>query len=260
MEKYYSAISLIIRDENDYLEEWLSHHISIGFEHFYIYDNNSEIPIKDTISSLPLEIKTKVTVIDWCGAHKHAQHEQEQHAIKYCRDDCHWLAFIDTDEFIVLHKHKNIKDFLMDYDEFGGIYIPWVMYNANGKVKREDKPVMERFTRTCENLQVLGKMIVQPKKVEEQHMHQAFYKDENDFSVDEKKNRVSGKRNKCTTDIIQCNHYYTKSFEEWIAKIARGVADPWCSRQLSEFFDYNPDLKYLDTGQDFAQIYEKGFH
>ena len=34
------AICLICKDENQYLEEWLNYHRSLGFNHFFIYDNN----------------------------------------------------------------------------------------------------------------------------------------------------------------------------------------------------------------------------
>ena len=39
------AICLIIKDENEYLEEWLQHHKNIGFNYFIIYDNQSKISV-----------------------------------------------------------------------------------------------------------------------------------------------------------------------------------------------------------------------
>ena len=39
------GICLIIKNENDYLEEWLIHYRSLGVDKFFIYDNNSTIPI-----------------------------------------------------------------------------------------------------------------------------------------------------------------------------------------------------------------------
>lgn len=53
------------------------------------------------------------------------------------------------------------------------------------------------------------------------------------------------------------DHYYTKSWEEWCWKIKeRGGADPNYHKALREFFYYNPDMKYLDTGEQAVQAYE----
>ena len=54
------SVCLLIRDENEYLEEWLNWHRNIGIEHFYIYDNMSRIPISETIQDC-----SDVTIIRW---------------------------------------------------------------------------------------------------------------------------------------------------------------------------------------------------
>lgn len=43
------AICLIIKDENQYLEEWLNHHRKLGIDFFIIYDNNSEVSVSEYI-------------------------------------------------------------------------------------------------------------------------------------------------------------------------------------------------------------------
>ena len=57
------------------------------------------------------------------------------------------------------------------------------------------------------------------------------------------------------TDYFRLNHYYTKSYEEWVNKIKRGSSNPNFSRKYSEFFELNPDMEYLNTGEDFMQSY-----
>jgi len=49
MNKYYASICIMVKDEEYYIQEWLEYHRLIGFEHFYIYDNNSEIPVESYI-------------------------------------------------------------------------------------------------------------------------------------------------------------------------------------------------------------------
>lgn len=258
MKKYYSAICLIIRDENEYLQEWIRHHISIGFEHIYIYDHNSKVPIAETIKKKLKSFEREyVTVVDWSGKHTHAQDEAYIHCLANFRCEAEWIAFIDTDEFIVLNQDKSINDFLRRYEHVGGVYMNWIMFNADGQIKRADGPVMERFKQTCADFQQYGKLIVRTDRVAKMYIHEADYI--NGYNtVDEMGNIVVGRRNPYHTTFIQCNHYYTKSWEEWKRKISRGVADPYFGRNLREFFIYNPDMAYLDDGTEQFQEYERG--
>ena len=50
MQQFNSSICLIIKDENEYINEWLEWHIRIGFEHFFIYDNESKVPIQKSVN------------------------------------------------------------------------------------------------------------------------------------------------------------------------------------------------------------------
>lgn len=257
MKKYYSAICLIIRDENEYLQEWIRHHISIGFDHIYIYDHNSKIPVTHTINTqLKKAEREYVIVIDWSGKHTHAQDECYAHCLANFRKDCEWIAFIDTDEFIILNQDNSINDFLKRYENAGGIYMNWIMFNADGQEKKEEGGVMERFKQVCADFQQYGKLIVRTDRVFKMYIHEAAYI--NDFqTLNEQGHIVKGRRHPYSTEFIQCNHYYTKSWEEWKKKISRGVADPLFGRSLREFFIYNPDMKYLDDGTDYFQIYER---
>ena len=47
----YLSLCLIAKDENTYLKEWLDYHILLGVEHFWIYDNDSTIPLAKSIQA-----------------------------------------------------------------------------------------------------------------------------------------------------------------------------------------------------------------
>jgi hypothetical protein len=53
-DKYYLSTCCMIKDENEYGEEWINYHRKIAVKHFYIYDNNSKVPIADTLKNLDL--------------------------------------------------------------------------------------------------------------------------------------------------------------------------------------------------------------
>ncbi len=259
MKKYYSAICLIIRDENEYLQEWIRHHLCLGFDHIYIYDHNCKEPVQETINKkLKKDERDCITIIPWHGKHTHAQGDAYEHCLTNFKKDAEWIAFIDTDEFIVLHDNVCINDFLSNYEQqnIGGIYMNWVMFNANGHKNKSYEPVMQRFTNQCPDFQQYGKTIVRSGYVTKQYIHETDYIPGYN-TVDEDKNIVIGRRHAYHIKKIQLNHYYTKSWEEWKRKISRGVADPHFGRNLREFFLYNPDMTYLDDGTERFQEYER---
>lgn len=78
--------------------------------------------------------------------------------------------------------------------------------------------------------------------------------------VDEHKKPVDAAqpyKSEATTDLICVDHYYTKSYEEWLNKIKRGSCDPYYSRKYDEFFEYNPEMEYCRENTYPVQEYEK---
>ncbi len=238
---FNSAICLIIKDENDYINEWLNHHINIGFQHFYIYDNGSKIPVKKTVDKNYLSY---CTFIDFSNEVKWIQEKCYHHALKTWRGFTKWLAFIDTDEFIYLKNSNNINDFLKEYEEFDGIYMKWIMFNANGLVKKDCQPQQERFTEISNYIPdgPIGKSIIQTEKVYNMDYHFPRGARGSFKMVDSDKNIVeSDQVRTMPTDKIVVNHYFTRSYEEWMEKIKRKSCD--LQRKHEEFFLFNPDME-----------------
>ena len=113
----------------------------------------------------------------------------------------------------------------------------------------EDKPVRERFTRQTDVREgFYWKNFIQVNRIDSFLMHYAYY--------DESKHLLF-KDDQSNQDLFVIDHYYTKSWEEWQKKIMeRGGADPNYHKVLREFFFYNPDMAYLDTGENAVQSYE----
>ena len=94
------AICAIAKHENNYIEEWVNHHIDvIGVDHIFLYDNNDidYEPIQRRI----VKNKDKLTIIPWAGSGS-----IQWSAYKNCyinhKDEYDWIAFIDVDEFIIM--------------------------------------------------------------------------------------------------------------------------------------------------------------
>ena len=246
MFKYNTSICLICKDENDYINEWLKYHIDIGIEHFYIYDNMSKIPIKNSINKKYLD---KCTIQDWnytVQEHGNIQIQCYNRCLYDYRRESKWIAFIDTDEFINIKDGSNINDFIEQYDKYDGLYIDWETYNANGQVKKEDKPVRERFTTVVPYYEdIRGKVIVKAHKILAMAIHSPMTVNNMTKIVDSDFNRVYTPMSygKTPMDKITLDHYITKSYEEWCEKLNRGSSVPEFERKMEKFFFFNPDLK-----------------
>lgn len=258
--KYYCSICLIIRDENEYLKEWLEWHISQGVEHFYIYDHGSKYPVSEFIKTLDADMQAKITVHDFGGAHTFAQHDAYNDCISRYRTESRWIGFIDADEMVRVKCGSTIPELLKNYEDFAGLFIRWVVYDANGQIEKSDAPLRERFTRVTPTDidDGVGKTFLQARLVQYMLTHNGYpYKGFE--AVDENRSAVKtadARKYDSTTDLVCVDHYYTKSYEEWKAKIGRGTCDPIFNRKYADFFLYNPDMEYCREDITAEQKYE----
>lgn len=259
--KYYASICLIIRNENEYLQEWLEWHRNIGIEHFYIYDHMSGVPVKEFIKSLNDDLRQMITVIDFEYGSHFAQINAYNECLKKYGKDSYWMGFIDSDEFVRLNKLTNIKTFLNRYTTAGAVMLAWTEYDANGFEKKTKGLVRERFTHKSNYMgfSTLGKVFVQPLLVRKMFIHNCILR-EAFYTIDEKHEKVVSESCCVTNRTVKeatIDHYYTKSHEEWVEKMNRGSCDPVYSRKYEHFFDYNSDLIHCKLKSEPIQIYEK---
>ncbi|MEO8761221.1 MAG: glycosyltransferase family 2 protein [Bacteroidia bacterium] len=210
------AVCLICKDENHYLQEWLTYYRSIGINHFFIYDNNSKIPISETLAN-----EKDCTVIEW----KEDQLGKQMNAYFDCckkNKNYDWILFIDTDEFLILKKHKTVQDFLSEYNYFSGVGINWICYTASGYENRVEWFKFNKFIPLSNEINNHIKSFVRPKYVTQ------VQTDPHHFAVttvNEHKELINGPFHKHSSDIAFIRHNLTRSKTEYLDKISRGRGD-----------------------------------
>jgi hypothetical protein len=233
---YNLAICCIVKDENEYLEEWINYHLKTGVQHFYIYDNESSTPIYDTLADLKLLEHVTVTSIE--GVAK--QVEAYADCLKNFGTESRWIAFIDVDEFIVAKTTGgNLVAFLKDYEKYGGLAINWLVFGSNGHIKRTGRPQLESFKlRANEDHKVNThiKSIVQPRYVKAAFNAHFFKYIGNKFCVNENFMSITGAFSGISVNKIQLNHYFCRSAEEFNSKIKRGRGDTGTVRTMEDFY------------------------
>ncbi len=130
------------------------------------------------------------------------------------------MAFIDVDEFIVPKNNQKLTDIIRKHEDKNQIIIHWVQYGTSNHQYKTDGLVIERFTMHQSGVHKLTKAIVNPRKVVSAgiHFHPTLGKE-----IDLNKTDSS---NELHTNIVQINHYCTKSLEEFQNKRNKGRAFP----------------------------------
>ena len=258
-------IAAIAKYENDYLEEWVSYHLNLGFDKIYIYDDNPDN--YPPISELPVIKKNrcrKVFIIKG-GKDKSEYPHLPFYNSFYHTHHFRWCFFIDVDEFITIPLNfRNIKDFLeqQHFENTDVIMFPWKYYGCNNNIKKTDKEVLKRFKKESTKGQwieeanhthmILGKCAVR-SDIKELHFEcthcPSFY-----FGYFVITKNANGFLIPASTPLVETNynsayikHFFTKSVEEFVDKIARGYADCKRERPLIEFFATNIMTDKLKT-------------
>lgn len=204
------ALVCIAKDEDNYIKEWVEYYLKLGFDDIFMYQNNYRCSYNNE----------KLIKIDFDVNHNHRQPDAYNNFMKTNHGKYDFAAFFDVDEFLVLKKHNNIKEFLQEYSQFSAIGINWVLFGDNGltEVENNEYSCLKRFTKRQKGVNPHVKCIVKVDKNITMSVHHPYV---NCVSTDKK--LFNGTLNpNGNDDIAQLNHYFVKTKEEFNLKIKKG--------------------------------------
>ena len=227
------AIVAILKNEGAYLKEWLDYHLAAGVEHFYLYDNDSTDNQAEVAKPY-----VEAGLVDYILFHgKAMQYVAYNDAVKNFKFLNRYMAFIDLDEFIFPKNTTGtisevVDKILSDNPKAAGLGINWQIFGSNGQDKADySRGVLERFIRrapsdwfmgSATNVKggnVLTKSVVNPRHIYYMWGPHEVLCLEGFMTLNEKGEKVSrGLIYPVCTEKIVVNHYYTKSFEEFMEK------------------------------------------
>jgi hypothetical protein len=221
--RFRLGVVAILKNEALYLEEWLCHHLAVGVEHFFLYDNGSEDDLQGLIRPYVNHGLVTLTYFPLRGG----QRDANNHAVRWFGDTAEWLAFVDIDEFLVPHGAAGVPDLLAPHTDAQQVLVARREFCFSGHRERPAGLVTEEYRLASEDVprvggsNVLGKPIVRPSGITRMGVHAAT-------SVDGATVDVTGRRVPESKPLaapvyapLQVNHYYTKSWAEFEAKRAR---------------------------------------
>lgn len=242
----FLAVCAIVRNEAEYIDEWLTYHRAIGVERFFIYNNNSTDRTSEIIENS--ECFGSVRLMHWPPIP--GQLAAYSHTLDSFRNKAEWCAFIDCDEFLCPQSDLSVAQVLAGLDDScGGLYAHWLMFGSSGQVNRRPGRVTGRFVRRGYNdfgPNCFGKTIIRMRHatgVLNPHIVQCKGRMLNDSGVEIDQARY-GHHSAPSHRLLALNHYFTKSLEEWhrrrsLGKADKQAGDPEFIRSEEEFWQHD---------------------
>lgn len=269
---YKYIVFACAKNEDPYIKEWVEHYLNLGFDKIIIADNNDS---PESLYHILSEYILSGTVqIFECNGLSGFQLYLYNMFLK--TGNYKWCAYFDCDEFLELTIHKNIKEFLENIEE-NCVLINWLVFGSNGKIKKEEGGVQERFKLPVspvpffkENFYVKPIMRGGASGYRMIDTHAPLnengdkYNIGGYFSVDYASHVYYPARYR----YAYIKHYYTKSFEEWMnGKTKRGWPDemPKILKESNYFILQNKEKFPIDkfyTGlfvdnNHFIELFER---
>jgi hypothetical protein len=240
-----------------HISEWIVHHILLNFDHIYIYDDNSIIPIQDVVNNLDEYFRSRVTVYRLDNSYEfynkninfdvtslkyydekifneyknYKQFYLLNYFLKYHKTVAEYCFFTDADEFIYLKDLNNIKDFIKKYYNYDMIYINWIYYGTSFHINDPKGLVIDNYRLHNRTYSDCGKSIVRLSKLKFINNIHEILGGESYFHLTEE-NRKYLENNKFNinkfdynqplhTLPIHINHYITFNLKHYISKKMR---------------------------------------
>jgi hypothetical protein len=224
--QHFLSLLAPLKDEESYLIEFVNYYLIQGVDHFYFYDNDSAVPVGDVL----VGYRDRCTILRAKG--DAVQSRAYAHFCRHFKHETRWVAVFDVDEFVLPHRHGSLREFLADYDDCDGIGINWVMFGDGHHKTRPPGGVIENYLYREARQSACIKSVLKSEKLVGffDNPHVATLAD-GSLYVDAHRNPITSAYNENhTIDVIQLNHYFTKSAAEWQRKLHRRRADSGESR------------------------------
>lgn len=233
--KYNLAIMAIFKNEQDYMEEWLDHHITQGFEQIYLYCNDPNIHLYKYL--LKPEYKFKIQLVNWINKKNNGidtiQRQAYTHCVQTYSHQTQFLMMLDLDEFVVpIKSYSTTSEYILSlkpqWNNITAFKIQRYDFGSGGNITKPKTSVMESYKfheKVCSSFKTLANTDYIDKFSKFWRVH--------DFNLLSNKSgkifnsyfgyHETGFPNSCKPNSINeiplvINHYYTKSYQEYLAR------------------------------------------
>lgn len=156
-----AALVALARDEDRYIDEWLSYHLKLGFDRIVVLQNNWRY--KGVFTDPRVAWETDDTDVRSQSVSPQGKANQSRIYTEWAKrlgDEgfSHVMA-LDIDEFLVLKMDRTVQEFLQRHPSNACIFVRWRIFGDNGLTDPSGDSVLKRFTRCGRDLHPNGKSI-----------------------------------------------------------------------------------------------------
>ena len=261
-----TCILTVIKNEQEYLDEWIKYHLDLGIDHIFIFedidsDSHKEITDKyrervtlqsiDDILNDDEKLKTREFKLTKKSNPQYIYIRKGLLSLKRL-NEYNWCFVIDNDEFITLeNQNDNLKNIVSLFSNYDAFIMQWKCYGANGLVDKPDynnKGIVETYTKEIQGYiptatpQSLSKTCYNLNTYQDNYF---LYTHQPSKECNFCRTNFKRDRNTPIYDNIYIRHYITKSWEEYVEKRkTRGFLYGQI-RDFDFFFKVNPDMNHL---------------
>jgi FkbM family methyltransferase len=242
------ACVAVVRDEERHIAEWLAWQFMIGFDTVMLIDHGSTDGTA-TVARAMAE-RHDIRLVAWPPADQEVQSTAYGAAARALAGEFDWLAYFDTDEFLVLDEGLALKP-LLDARPEAAVAVPWAIFGSAGHVDIPDALVTAAFCRRSladfpPNRHV--KSIIRPgRMIRPINPHV--------FEIQGETAGLRGERlafaapgylaDAPVYSGAKLHHYFTRSRAHWQRRLKRGGLK--IVRTEQEFFDYDRNELFDDA-------------
>lgn len=264
----YRSILINVKDEHRYLQEWLEHHLNLGFDHIYVvedFNSSSHRELLDKyiqMKTLSLHRMEDFGILDepknytpWRQVWMYNKFFSTG-LVQPHKDE--WCVFLDTDEFLMFKDGYTLNNWMFDLNTKARETGDWFSYivlrnfNASGHISAPNVPTVQAYKHwEYRDNDMLCKSVVNVSRPYKFFCIQRAMRED---QIQPSKPHAQ----ELDTGNVWINHYFTKSWEDWLIRMRRGSQDPNL-RKLEQFFDiYNTDMmRYKSILIDAFYLCEK---
>lgn len=249
---YYLSSCSIVKNEDDYIDDFVKIHKALGVEFFLFYDR-SDNPLSERFKN-----RSDIQVIHYPEPNRHAHAWRD--GVQFFKGKSKWVQFIDIDQVTVPVKTHDIKIMLQDYEAHSSLGLNWHSFGANGLEVEPAKGVStyEAYTKRAEALTPINNHIQSIIHIEKDPIQYRTWDDPHHppmnpghVQINEKKVVFNGPWNiPPSQDVGFIAHYYTRSRAYWARKCAKLRADTGTVGSTPAEFDHHQS--YMNSVDDFT--------
>lgn len=265
------CIFTVIKDEQDYLNDFLDYHTKMGIDVFVMEDIDSlphksicdqydNVYLSSILDIFPKEQHDEIIQMrkDKVPPQTLYINQGLKHIHSLNRYDWCWL--IDVDEYIT--STESISSVLSRFNDHDGVLVYWKNFGCSQRLYKPiyDKPIYEIYTEPCGyelfsdfKFYKITKFCVNLNKWKPTMKYWIHCANVNFVKAD-----GTYKRTEIVYEPLYLRHYITKSVEEYLHKVyVRGMFHP-SHRQLQSLYEMCPETKDM-IDDDFREYFKNKY-